>query len=89
MVAKILNRINWIQKTMQHKEQVLLLRGEEIKTVKEALEKQEKVKPIIIDDAEDSFEIEWECPVCGSHHGASYTPGYCMSCGKAIDWSGT
>lgn len=87
MVAKILNRISWIQKTIQDKEQVLLLRGEEIGAVQLALQKQKKIKPVIDEEHAEDYSISWMCPDCKSYHSASYCMQFCSSCGQAIDWS--
>ena len=75
MIKKLLNRIAHIKKYMKENEQVLLLHGEEIDTVKGALEKQ------ITQNAVKDGTI-YKCPVCNARLGRF--DKYCSQCGQAV-----
>ncbi|MCQ2507257.1 MAG: hypothetical protein MJ097_00540 [Dorea sp.] len=84
MINKLLNRISWICDHMKEKEQVLLLRGEEIDTVKRTLEKQIPKKPYYCKTS--GGQNGHMCSNCHRILDSGY-PQHCEFCGQAIDWS--
>lgn len=60
------------------------LKGTEWDMVREALEKQIPMKPILVHETDCSVR-HYLCPVCDEW--VSEGANYCYECGQAIDWS--
>ncbi len=56
--------------------------------LKELVDKETPMKPIIIPYDKNKNVLVFECPKCKRRTHTNFPRDYCGECGQAIDWSG-